>query len=81
MHPQRGMEITAQLLGPIGDGLSPRECEVVRHVALGLRNAEVGATLLISENTVRKHLQNVFVKLGLRRRTQLAGYALRVGLV
>ncbi|HLK09835.1 MAG TPA: helix-turn-helix transcriptional regulator [Candidatus Binatia bacterium] len=59
------------------DGLSPREREVVRQVVRGLRNADVAATLRISKHTVRKHLQNVFTKLGVHRRAQLAAYAER----
>ena len=53
----------------------------MRHVALGLRNAEVAARLAISEDTVKTHLNNVFQKLGLRDRVQLTLYALRRGLI
>ena len=61
--------------------LTPREREIVRHVALGLRNAEVAARLAISEDTVKTHLNKVFQKLGLRDRVQLTLYALRRGLI
>jgi DNA-binding CsgD family transcriptional regulator len=50
-------------------GMSARECEVLRWVARGLTNAEVAAALYVSESTVRKHLQNVYRKLGVVTRT------------
>jgi two-component system nitrate/nitrite response regulator NarL len=58
-----------------------REREVIRYVALGLRNAEVAGQLGISSETVKKHLRNVFQKLQVRDRVELAHYALRQGLV
>jgi len=61
--------------------LTPREHEIVRCVANGLRNAEVGEQLSITEATVKTHLNNVFQKLGLRDRLELARYAIRTGLV
>jgi DNA-binding NarL/FixJ family response regulator len=61
--------------------LTPREREIVRLVAFGMRNAEVGRRLFISEKTVKAHLNNVFAKLGLRDRVALARYAIRSGLL
>jgi DNA-binding CsgD family transcriptional regulator len=63
------------------DVLTSREREIVRHVAFGLHNAEVATRLDISAGTVRKHLEHVFRKLGVRRRSELSGYALRSGIV
>jgi DNA-binding CsgD family transcriptional regulator len=56
---------------PLGDGsdLSPREREILGWVKNGKRNAEVAAILGISPLTVRKHLENVFAKLGVETRT------------
>jgi len=71
----------AEAREPAPEPLTPREHEIVRHVALGLRNAEVAARLAISEDTVKTHLNNVFQKLGLRDRVQLTLYALRRGLI
>jgi DNA-binding CsgD family transcriptional regulator len=56
-------------------GLSPREAEVLGWVARGKTNAEIGAALFISPQTVRKHLENIFEKLGVRTRTGAAAYA------
>jgi DNA-binding NarL/FixJ family response regulator len=63
------------------DPLTPREREIVRHVALGLRNAEVASKLFIGEQTVKTHLSNIFQKLGIRDRVELARYAIQVGII
>ena len=56
-------------------GLTPREAEVIGWVARGKTNLEIGALLFISPLTVRKHLENIFEKLGVRTRTAAAAYA------
>lgn len=56
-------------------GLTPREAEVLGWVARGKTNAEIGLALFISAQTVRKHLENIFEKLGVRTRTSAAAYA------
>lgn len=61
--------------------LTPRELDVVRHVAMGLKNADIARRLFISEETVKAHLSHVFGKLGVRDRVELALHALRAGLV
>jgi DNA-binding NarL/FixJ family response regulator len=61
--------------------LTPRELEVVRQVAMGLKNGDIARQLFISEETVKAHLSNVFGKLGVRDRVELALHALRAGLV
>jgi DNA-binding NarL/FixJ family response regulator len=61
--------------------LTPREREIIRHVARGLRNAEVAKKLFISETTVKTHLNNIFQKLGVRDRVELTLYAVRMGLI
>ena len=62
------------------NGLTERELEIVRLVASGYKNKEVGATLTISERTVKTHLTNIFQKLAVRDRVGLVMYALRHGL-
>ena len=49
--------------------LTPREVEIVEHVAEGLRNSEIAETLSISPGTVRRHLDNIYAKLGVHTRT------------
>jgi len=56
--------------------LSDREKEIVGLVAQGFRNREIGEKLFISEQTVKNHLHNIFDKLGVSDRLELALYAL-----
>ncbi|MBB5777656.1 response regulator [Nonomuraea jabiensis] len=57
------------------DGLTVREVEVLRLVAGGLSNAEIGSALFIAETTVKTHINNAFAKIGVRNRTEAAAYA------
>jgi len=66
---------------PAAEVLTSREREIVRHVALGFRNAEVAQRLSISAVTVKTHLNNVFQKLKIRDRVELTLYAIRTGLI
>lgn len=54
--------------------LSGRETEVVRWVACGKTNAEIGRILKISDKTVKTHVQNILCKLGLANRAQIAAH-------
>lgn len=60
--------------------LTPREIDIVRMIALGLGNREIGERLFISEGTVKTHLHSIYEKLGLKGRVQLANYAQEKGL-
>lgn len=51
--------------------LSRREIEVVRHIFKGLQNSEIAELLFVSEITVKKHLQNIYSKMGVKSRTSL----------
>jgi two-component system NarL family response regulator len=64
-----------------GKELTPRESEIVRYVASGLRNIEVAERLVITESTVKTHLNNIFQKLGVRDRLELTHYAIKTGMV
>lgn len=74
-------ELAARLRHPTSTPLSQREEEVVRLVALGLRNAEVAKKLFISEQTVKSHLNNVFQKLDIQDRVELTIFAIRNGII
>lgn len=63
------------------DPLTTREGEIVKLIAEGHTGREIADLLSISENTVERHRQNVFEKLGLRNRVALTRYAVRRGLV
>ncbi len=62
-------------------GLSQREVEVLRLLALGKSNREIGVELVITEGTVRRHVSNVYQKIGATNRSEATSYALREGLV
>jgi two-component system nitrate/nitrite response regulator NarL len=61
--------------------LSDREREIVQLVAQGFRNREIGEKLFISEQTVKNHLHNIFDKLGVSDRLELALYAIHHRLI
>lgn len=61
--------------------LSEREIEVLRLVAVGLFNKEIGKKLSISERTVKNHLSSIFRKIDCTDRTQAAVFCIRNGLV
>jgi DNA-binding CsgD family transcriptional regulator len=61
-------------------GLTTREVEVLRLIAAGQTNKEIGATLVISEHTVARHVQNMLAKLDCSSRAALAAFAVEHGL-
>ena len=61
--------------------LSARELEVLQHMAKGLRNKEIGATLNIAEDTVKIHVKNIFIKLGVADRTEAVVVASKRGIL
>ncbi len=60
--------------------LSQREREIVQLVAQGFKNKEMAEKMFISEQTVKNHLHNIFDKLGVSDRLELALYAIHKGL-
>ena len=62
------------------DPLSERELVVLRLIAQGRSNREIGEELFITEATVRTHVSNILSKLHLASRTQAALYALKEGI-
>jgi DNA-binding NarL/FixJ family response regulator len=62
---------------PTGPALSAREWEVLELLAQGLTNAQIAETIVVSENTVKFHVQNVFQKLGVSNRTEAAAVYFR----
>jgi DNA-binding NarL/FixJ family response regulator len=59
--------------------LTPRELAILRHVAGGLKNREVGELLDVSEQTIKNHLSSILHKLGVPNRTLAVTYAVRQG--
>jgi ATP/maltotriose-dependent transcriptional regulator MalT len=62
-------------------GLTARELEILRVLATGKSNHEIATALVISDHTVRRHIQNIFAKLGVSSRAAATAFAFRHGLV
>lgn len=85
-HAARGEEfVSARVAGGLealrnsvgGDGLSPRETEVVRLIALGHTSAEIAGILHLSRRTIETQRSRIYTKLGVDTRAQLVQFALR----
>ena len=75
-------EVAAQLAEYVGeDDLTEREVDVLRHIAGGNRNREIGERLFISEETVKVHIKHIMEKLGASDRTQAVAIAVRRGII
>ncbi|GGF53657.1 DNA-binding response regulator [Marmoricola endophyticus] len=61
--------------------LTERECEVLRLLARGLSNRDIGATLFISETTAKFHVGNILRKLGVSRRAEAVYEASKMGVI
>jgi len=75
------MEHNALRKGKLIAELSAREIDVLKLIAKGMTNEEIARTLFISPHTVKNHVSNVYRKMGMDDRTQVAITALRLGLV
>ena len=65
----------------LASDISPREREVLGHLARGLTNVEIAEALQISPHTVKTHVISLFNKFGTTKRTETAVLAVRLGLV
>lgn len=75
-------EIAAQLANHLGEeSLTQREVEVLRAIADGNRNRDIGEQLLISEETVKVHIKHILEKLGAHDRTKAVSIAIRRGII
>ena len=81
---------TAEYSGPLSEkenrhgfpaGLTPREKEVLALIAVGMTNAEIAEELFISPHTVKNHVTNIYKKIQVEDRTQIALWAIAAGLV
>ncbi len=75
-------ELAIQLAEHMSDqDLTPRELDVLRHLAFGNRNRDIGEILFISEETVKVHVKRIVEKLGAKDRTQAITIAVRRGIM
>lgn len=72
--------VSAPKPAPLVEPLSEREIEIVKMMAAGASNKEIGAALFITEGTVKNHITSILGKLGVRDRTQAALKAKALGL-
>jgi DNA-binding NarL/FixJ family response regulator len=76
-----GALATPRMAADVEVPLTQRESEVLRQLAFGLTNKEIGQSLGISYETVKEHVQHILRKIGVTDRTQAAVWAVRKGLV
>ncbi|MGY1619462.1 response regulator [Geodermatophilus sp. SYSU D00691] len=81
LAPPVAARLVSRLRAPAVEAPTPRELEVLRGVARGLTNAEIGRELFIGEATVKTHLLRVFTKLGVDDRTRAVMVAVERGLL
>lgn len=83
LPPEMMTRVFAELADPAPTvrDLTGREVEILKLVAGGLGNKEIGAKLHISENTVKTHVRHILEKLNLSNRAEAAAFAVRSGLI
>jgi LuxR family maltose regulon positive regulatory protein len=75
--PAGDIPVPAGLIEP----LTERELEVLQLLAAGRRNRDIAQELVVTQETVKKHLSHIFDKLGAANRTQAVAHARRLGLI
>ena len=79
-HPPAAGEAQSELRADLPDELTPREAEVLKLIAAGLSNREIADELVLSNATVKTHINRIFYKTGARDRAQAVRYAYQHGL-
>jgi DNA-binding NarL/FixJ family response regulator len=81
LSPQAAARLVREVRAPESpQSLTERETDVLRLLAQGKANKEIAADLTIGEKTVKTHVSNILMKLGVQSRTQAALYAAQIGL-
>jgi two-component system NarL family response regulator len=78
VQPEVAQKLTDRMFQPV---LTPREIEVIRLVARGMRNKEIAAALTITEETAQSHVKSILAKLSVHDRTEAVAVATRRGIV
>ena len=78
---QAEMETQPAAQATYPDGLTQREVEVLRLLAQGRSNSQISEELVVAEGTTRRHVANIYEKIGVANRTEATRYALREGLL
>ena len=83
LRPGLSDRVATQLRSPDADGpeITAREREVLRLLAAGYSNREIGRALFVAEGTIKNHVSNILTKLGVRDRTRAVLKALELGYV
>jgi DNA-binding NarL/FixJ family response regulator len=81
LAPPVAARLVTRMRAPVAEQLTPREQEVLRLVARGLSNVEIGRALFIGEATVKTHLLRAFAKLGVNDRTAAVTVAIARGII
>jgi DNA-binding NarL/FixJ family response regulator len=82
LSPQAAARLVREVRAPESpEALTERETDVLRLLAAGKANKEIAMALHVSETTVKTHVSNILMKLGVSSRTQAALHAVRIGLV
>jgi DNA-binding NarL/FixJ family response regulator len=81
LSPAIAAQLVARVREPAPATLTPRETDVLRLVADGLSNREIGERLFVGESTVKTHLLRAFEKLGVNDRTRAVTLAMERGLI
>jgi len=82
LSPQAAARLMREVRAPENPvSLTGRETDVLRLLAMGKANKEIAAELHLGETTVKTHVSNILMKLGVPSRTQAALYAVRIGLI
>jgi len=82
LSPDAAARLVREIKAPDNpEKLTERETDVLRLLALGRSNKEIANELVIGEKTVKTHVSNILMKLGLSSRTQAALHAVRIGLI
>jgi LuxR family maltose regulon positive regulatory protein len=79
--PAREITSEPQVVQPLVEPLSQRELEVLRLIAAGLSNREIAQELVIAVGTVKRHINNIYGKLGVHRRTEAVARARDLGML